>query len=459
MLNKSDAAGDAELADGYRAVRPKVSADYEQDAGAFSRFWTDGLALLDRLPAKPERSSEEQAAAAAILQEARRARIAFLECHRAELYRRLTDDYARFLRAHDLLDAAGDLVPALVPAPSLIEAENGRLQKHKDGHEIDQGIFLNQIIADVDAGTHFCHAALLPTEEAVALLPDLEADGRVDLEGASVERKGRMSIVTMRNPRFLNAEDDSNVDTIEIAVDLALLDPETEMCILRGGVVEHRKYAGQRVFGTGINLTKLYHGDVSCLWYVKREWGFINKIYRGLARPDVSPNEITGETLEKPWVAQVDNFAIGGSCQILLVCDYVVAADNAYLTLPARKEGIIPGFANMRLWRFIGDRLARQGIQSDRRFDCDTPEGRQICDEIVPHDRTDEMAEAVVERFLNSGAVSAAANRRAIRIGQEDLELYRKYLAYYCKAQAECHFSPQLISNLEKFWDAQNRRP
>ncbi len=45
------------------------------------------------------------------------------------------------------------------------------------------------------------------------------------------------------------------------------------------------------------------------------------------------------------------------------------------MTRPVRrKEGIIPGAANMRLPRFVGDRIARQAIQSGRRLDCDTPE-------------------------------------------------------------------------------------
>ncbi len=93
-----------------------------------------------------------------------------------------------------------------------------------------------------------------------------------------------------------------------------------------------------------------------------------------------------GDTIEKPWIAGVDTFAIGGGCQILLVCDFIVAAADAYLTLPARKEGIIPGFANLRLPRFVGDRIARQAIQYERRIDCDSPEGRLICDEIVAPD-------------------------------------------------------------------------
>ncbi len=56
------------------------------------------------------------------------------------------------------------------------------------------------------------------------------------------------------------------------------------------------------------------------------------------------------------------------------------------MTLPARKEGIIPGAANLRLTRFTGDRIARQAIMYGRRLDCDSPEGRLICDEIAPPD-------------------------------------------------------------------------
>ncbi len=197
-------------------------------------------------------------------------------------------------------------------------------------------------------------------------------------------RQGKAATVFMRNPRYLNAEDEATLQQTEIAVDLAILDPKSELCVLRGDVVDNPKYAGKRVFSTGINLTHIYHGKISYMWYVTREMGFVNKMMRGLARPDVSPDEVYGGTTEKPWIAGVEHFAIGGGCQYLLTMDYVVAASNAYMTLPARKEGIIPGAANMRMWRFTGDKIARQAIMSGRRLDCDTPEGRTICDEIVP---------------------------------------------------------------------------
>jgi thioesterase DpgC len=61
--------------------------------------------------------------------------------------------------------------------------------------------------------------------------------------------------------------------------------------------------------------------------------------------------------------------------------------------------------------------------------------------------------------MTGSGVVSAAGNRRAIRIGQEPLDLFRNYMAVYAREQAYCHFSPALIANLERHWNAQNRKP
>ena len=53
------------------------------------------------------------------------------------------------------------------------------------------------------------------------------------------------------------------------------------------------------------------------------------------------------------------------------------------MTLPARKEGIIPAMANLRMARFVGDRIARQAIMYERRIECDSEVGRMICDEVV----------------------------------------------------------------------------
>src|SRR5271157_1732963 len=173
----------------------------------------------------------------------------------------------------------------------------------------------------------------------------------------------------------------------------------------------------------------------------------------------LAPDDVAGGSIEKPWVAVIEGFAIGGGCQILLVVDYVLAADDAYMTLPARKEGIIPGAANLRLPRFTGDRIARQAIQYERRLECDSPEGRLICDEIVEPGAMDAAIKRVVEGLTSSGVVSAAGNRRAFRVTQEPFDAFRAYFAVYAREQAYCHFSPALISNLERYWNAQSRKP
>jgi thioesterase DpgC len=180
-------------------------------------------------------------------------------------------------------------------------------------------------------------------------------------------------------------------------------------------------------------------------------------MFRGLAAPDMPPDDPRGDTREKPWIAAVEGFAIGGGCQILLVTDYVLAERGAYITLPARKEGIIPGAANLRLPRFTGDRIARQLIGKGRGLACDSPEGRLICDEIADAAEMDSALARLVEELTASGAVSLVGNRRAMRVGLEPLDTFREYMAVYAREQAACHFSPALIANLEQHWRAGER--
>jgi (3,5-dihydroxyphenyl)acetyl-CoA 1,2-dioxygenase len=441
-------------------TEPANTTDYVLDCQVFSEYWRTTARLIGQLPAAERRSECERAAARGILETARGSRVRFLRAHVDAVYDALTGQRSRFVRVERLVRAVADVVSALVPTEQQIAAEDGCRQSQKSGLEIDQGIFLAAVLGSEHSGRHLCHAMLLPRPEALELLPAFERDGAVTLAGASVRRDGKAAVVMQENPRFLNAEDQTTLDGAEICVDLALLDRSSEVAVMRGGVVEHPKYRGRHIFGAGINLTHLYNGRIPFVWYLQRDLGWVNKVYRGLAlADDAPPDEFGGQTIEKPWIAAVEGFAIGGHCQALLVMDYVLAEKSAYLTLPARKEGIIPGAANMRLPRFTGDRIARQAIQYERRLECDSPEGRLICDEIVADGTMDEALARVVGGLTSSGVVSAASNRRAIRIAQEPLDMFRNYFAVYAREQAFCHFSPALIGNLERHWNAQNRKP
>ena len=448
---------DSAVADWHAAAQTST-ADYDGDCVRYSQFWGRSNDLIRRLPPKPKRNAAETAAAQTILLAARDHRERFLAAHAVTLYDTLTRGRMRFVRLEALVFEAAAAVPGLTPTGDEVGAESARLQRDKDGVEIDQGIFLAHVLADETAGRHLCHAMLLPRPEAAELVGKLAAKGAVDLGNVTVERKGKASLLTMGNPRFLNAEDETTLDDTEIAVDLAILDPATEIAVMRGCELNHPKYHGRRVFGSGINLTHLYRGRIPFVWFLQRDLGFVHKLLRGVARPGALPDDVRGHGVEKPWIAAVDGFAIGGHCQILLAVDYVLADDDAFMTLPARKEGIIPGFANLRLPRFTGDRIARQAIQYERKLVCDSFDGRLICDEIAPRDDMDAAIERAIDGLTNAGAVSAIGNRRAFRIVQEPLDLFRRYASAYARDQAYCCFSPALIANLERNWDAHNRK-
>jgi thioesterase DpgC len=138
--------------------------------------------------------------------------------------------------------------------------------------------------------------------------------------------------------------------------------------------------------------------------------------------------------------------------------DRVLAQRDAYFNLPARREGIIPGCANLRLPRFVGERATRQAIFFNRAFTADGPDGRLIADEVVADE--DAMTEAIArsaDELQNAGTISLLANRRQLRLAQEPLEMFRRYMASYAREQARCLYSPALIANLERNWNARER--
>jgi thioesterase DpgC len=435
-----------------------ASGDFLADAASFSAYWRTAKQQLSRLPAKPKRDAAAHDAAEALKQAARDARFAFLRRHARTLYDRLTDGRRKFVRIEQLVYDAAEMVPGLAPTRAEVLAEAELRQSEKDGCEIDQGILCNQFLADPECGLHLCHAMLLPREESAEALAKFLRDGRLDLGFARVERQGKAAVLLLANKRFLNSEDSSTQPATEIAADVCTLDPQSQVAVLRGDVVPDGKYAGRRVYNAGINLTHLYYGKIPFLWFLVRDLGFVNKMLRGLAKPEVSPDEVSGESIEKLWISAIETFAIGGGCQILLATDFNIAERGAYLTLPARKEGIIPAMANLRLARFVGDRIARQAIMYERRIECDSDVGRMICDEVVEPGAMDETIARVIDRLTGSGVVGSIGNRRALRFAAEPLDTFRRYAALYAREQAYCHFSPALISNLELYWNAQNRR-
>ncbi|MQA75110.1 MAG: enoyl-CoA hydratase/isomerase family protein [Solirubrobacterales bacterium] len=440
----------------WSALEPSARGSFPADARAASEFLTHGERLLGRLPARPRRTETERAAARAIAAALDDARERFLRAHVESVYGALTADLSRPLRDRELVEEAAERFPGLTPTRAELAAELELELGDKAGAELAQGLFLSHVLSSPRAGSHLIHAMLRPTGEALERLDDFRATGVADLGPAHVTRRGRAGFLELRNPRHLNAEDDTTLAACECGVDLILLDPEIEVGVLRGGPVDHPRHRDARVFGAGLNLTRLYRGRIPFLFFITRDLGYVNKIYRGLSGPEHHPGE-PEESTEKLWIAAAETYAIGGACQLLHVVDHVIAARGCRLYLPARREGIIPGASNLRLPRFVGDRLARRAIVSGLEFEAGTAAADPLCDEVVEPEAVDEAIAARVRALTSSGLVNAAANRRALRVGQEPLDLFRRYMATFAKEQAHCHLSPALVRNLEEHWNARER--
>jgi (3,5-dihydroxyphenyl)acetyl-CoA 1,2-dioxygenase len=433
------------------AVRQLSPSDLPAPPSFDGTLSQDAKAAADFLSAAPDAPETRE--------QLRNVKEAFFRRHAAAMYADLTADHTHFLRVSELVYGAAERFPFLLPTRAQIAAERSLArQSAKKGLEIDQGFFVAHVLADAEAGNHLIQAMLLPKREAEDRVSEFRRTGFADLGGATVERKGRIGQVCLTNPKFINAEDDGAMAALETAVDLVILDESIDVGVLRGGLLEHPKYAGRRVFNAGINLTHLYYGQISFVEFIiERELGLLNKIYRGHTRRTYWDAEIE-DYAEKPWMAVVESFAIGGGCQLLCVMDRVIAEPDAYFNLPASKEGFIPGSANLRLPRLAGIQGARHGIFFEKKFHAGTPDGMRICDEVVPDGQMEDAIARNAAQMVRAGFTSTVSNRKALRAGQEPLPVYRSYMATYSRQQCLCMYDQALMDNLERSWQPQQRR-
>lgn len=404
-------------------------------------------AVLRSLPDPERRSAAQRAVAAEAKDAARALRLRFMDIHADAVYDALTNSRRDSLRLTELVEAAASAFPGLVPTPDQLAAERARDQAGKEGLEIDQGIFLSRVLRSPLAGPHLIDAMLRPTDRARRLLSDFRRTGAADLGSVRIERCGSAAHLTMTRDDCLNAEDDRQVDDIETAVDLALLDPGVRVGVLRGGEMSHPRYRGKRVFSAGINLKSLHAGGISLVGFLlRRELGYVSKLVRGAALEQHPPWH--WRLTEKPWVAAVDSFAIGGGAQLLLVFDHVIAAADSYVSLPAAEEGIIPGAANLRLVQAAGSRLSRQIILSDRRIWATEPSARLLVDEVVEPEEMDAAIAASVRRLERPAVIG---NRRMLNLSAESAEEFRRYMAEFALQQALRLYSDDVIAKASRF--------
>jgi len=187
-------------------------------------------------------------------------------------------------------------------------------------------------------------------------------------ENILVETRGRVGLITLNRPKALNALNDALMD--ELGDALALFDADEDIgCMVITG--------SDRAFAAGADIGAMKdwsYMDVYKSGYITRNWERIR-------------------TVRKPVIAAVAGFALGGGCELSMMCDFTIAADTAKFGQPEIKLGIIPGAGGtQRLPRAVGKSKAMDMVLTARMMDAAEAERAGLVSRVVPADKLLEEA-------------------------------------------------------------------
>jgi len=125
------------------------------------------------------------------------------------------------------------------------------------------------------------------------------------------------------------------------------------------------------------------------------------------------------ESSEKPWIAQVNGFALGGGCELALSCDFIYAADTAKFGQPEVKLGVIPGFGGtQRLSRRVGVAKAKELCMTGDTIDAGEALRIGLADAVFPAGELAGKVKALAGRIAANGPLAVAEVKRLVHQGQ-----------------------------------------
>jgi enoyl-CoA hydratase len=208
-------------------------------------------------------------------------------------------------------------------------------------------------------------------------------------------REGRVGIVTLNRPAQLNALNDALMDALGAAL-LAMDSDEGIGCIVLTG--------GPKVFAAGADVDAIC--DMSFSKAVNTN--FITRNWETILR------------VRKPVIGAVAGFALGGGCELAMMCDFIIAADNARFGQPEIKLGIIPGAGGtQRLPRAISKAKAMEMVLTGRTMNADEAERAGLVARIVPADQLEQEALAAATLIAGMSMPSVMAAKEALNRAYE----------------------------------------
>lgn len=208
----------------------------------------------------------------------------------------------------------------------------------------------------------------------------------------TVKQSGRVGVITLNRPEALNALNLQLMQEVVSAARSLDKDPDTGAILLTGS---------DRAFAAGADIK-----EMSSRTYMDMYLDDWLQGWDGLA------------AVRTPIIAAVAGHALGGGCELAMMCDFIIAADSARFGQPEIKLGVIPGMGgSQRLTRAVGKAKAMEMILTGRTIDAAEAERIGLVARLVPHDRlledALETAKAISEKsapivMLAKEAVNAA---------------------------------------------------
>ena len=208
-------------------------------------------------------------------------------------------------------------------------------------------------------------------------------------ENIIVETKGKVGVITLNRPKALNALNSALIADLQAA----LADYEADAnigCIVITG--------SEKAFAAGADIKQM-----STMSFMDAYFG------------DFAANWDAVAHARKPVIAAVAGFALGGGCELAMMCDTIIAADNAKFGQPEIKLGVIPGIGGtQRLTRAVGKAKAMDLCLTGRMMDAEEAERSGLVARVVPlASHMDEVMKAA-ETIASMSLLSVMAAKEAI---------------------------------------------
>ncbi|MGY1981625.1 enoyl-CoA hydratase [Nocardia gipuzkoensis] len=221
---------------------------------------------------------------------------------------------------------------------------------------------------------------------------DGRATGGREFETILLERKGRVGWITLNRPKALNALNGQVLDDVIAALDELEHDDEIGAIVITGS---------ERAFAAGADIKEMQP-----------------KSYMDMFMDDFFARWDRLAQFRKPTIAAVAGYALGGGCELAMICDILLAADTAKFGQPEIKLGVIPGIGgSQRLTRAIGKAKAMDLVLTGRNMDAEEAERAGLVSRIVPAaqllDTALEVAETIASMSLPVAMIAKEAVNRS----------------------------------------------